>query len=170
MYSMASTFEAWANNDVDNSNPFLVSEECFDRLDLYNSHNSGDNLIEASKNNLVLDKTWITNEDGRRLFINQCIILKDVKILYITYNVLFPSANEIYQISLLDGNGNTIAASPSFIDVKESLMIKNYENYFWGIDLDLNDKIVLSISISTPEGTLISRYDHVIYERVENDS
>jgi hypothetical protein len=168
MYGMASTFQAWSNNSVDNSKEFLISKECFDRLDLYDSQHSNDNLIEASKNNLILDKRWI-NLGERRGFINQCIILKDVKILYLTYNTLFPNAKEIFQTSLKDDRGNIIAASPSFNNVTSSLMLENYENYFWGVDLDLYDKIVLNFRISSPDGALISYYDQVIYERGKTD-
>ncbi len=157
MSGLASTFEAWGD-DVDISKGYSISKECFDRLDLYHSTKLLDNLIEASKNNLFLDRKVINMGQHRVLYINQGIFLKDVKILYLTYNTLFPRGNEIYQISLVDDVGNTIATTPSLIDISSSPMLTNYENFFWGVDLDLYEKAILNISVVSPEGKLLSEY------------
>jgi hypothetical protein len=58
---------------------------------------------------------------------------------------------------------NIIAVSPSFIDVKSGLMAKNYENYFWGIDFERYDKIILNIKITSPEGSSLGDYDNFLY-------
>jgi hypothetical protein len=158
---LASTFQAWGN-DTDNSDEYFISKECFDRLELNNQY-TNENIIEASKNNLILDKEMLKIDNQKYLYINQCIILKDVKILYLAYNSFFSGTDEIYQITLLDDKDHIIAASPSFIDVKSGLMAKNYENYFWGIDLELYDKIILNIKITSPEGKSLGDCDYLLY-------
>ncbi len=161
---LASTFQAWGN-DTDNSVEYFISKECFDRLELYYNHDANENIREASRNNLILDKKMLEIDNQRFLFLNQCIILKDVKILYLAYNSFFSDIEDIYQITLLDEKNHIIAASPSFIDVTSGLMANNYENYYWGIDLELYDKIILNIKISSPEGMLFGDYDYLLYGR-----
>jgi hypothetical protein len=159
---LASTFQAWGDN-TDNSDEYFISKECFDRLELYYDQYANENINETSRNNLILDKKILKIDDQRYLYINQCIVLKDVKILYLAYNSFFSGTNDIYQITLLDGKDHIIAASPSFIDVKSGLMVKNYENYFWGIDLELYDQIILNIKITSPEGKSLGEYDYLLY-------
>jgi hypothetical protein len=159
---LASTFQAWGDN-TDNSDEYFISKECFDRLELYYDQYANENINETSRNNLILDKKMLKIDDQRYLYINQCIVLKDVKILYLAYNSFFSGTNDIYQITLLDGKDHIIAASPSFIDVKSGLMVKNYENYFWGIDLELYDQIILNIKITSPEGKSLGEYDYLLY-------
>jgi hypothetical protein len=159
---LASTFQAWGD-DTDNSDEYFISKECFDRLELYNNQDAIDNIREVSQNNLILDKKMLKIDNQRYLYINQCIIMKDVKILYLAYNSFFSGTDEIYQITLLDDKDHIIATSPSFIDVKAGLIAKNYENYFWGIDPELYDKIILNIKITSSEGTSLVDYDYLLY-------
>jgi len=162
LYGLASTFNAWGN-DTDTSNSYFISKECFDSFGSFDSVSAMDNISGASENNIVLDNEMI-KINRNMILINQCIILKDVKVLYLTYNTFFSNTKKIFKISLLDNKNNVIAEAPSFTDVTTSLMIRNYENYFWGIDFDKYKIITLHIEVYTEEGDFQYYYDHLLFE------
>jgi hypothetical protein len=43
------------------------------------------------------------------------------------------------------------------------LMINNFENYFWGIDFDKYDKIILHIEVTSKDDKYMYEYDQYIY-------
>jgi len=159
---LASTFNAWGN-DIDTSNSYYKSKECFDNFGPYNSVSTGVNINEASKNNIILDNKMI-KINSNIILINQCIILKDVKVLYLTYNTFFSDAKKTFKISLIDNMNNIIADAPSFTDIKTGLMLRNYENYFWGIDFDKYKMITLHIEVYSEEGNFLYDYDHLLFK------
>lgn len=96
LYGIASTFDTWGDN-LDTSTGFKISKKCIDNLGHIDSEEFYKNIDNASKSNLIINKTNLKNS----IFINQCIFLRDIKVLYITYNALFPNHNKVFKASLI---------------------------------------------------------------------
>lgn len=158
---LASTFDAWGNN-IDKSNSYFISKKCFESFGPLSSW-SGNNLRKASKNNRILEGRILKLGKTRKIYINQCILLKDVKILYLAYNTFLSDTKNVFTIALYDNMNNIIAKAPSFTDIQTSWVLRNYENYFWGIDFDKYTSINLQIEVYSPEGKLIEAYDHLLF-------
>lgn len=161
VYGLASSFNAWGNYP-DASTGFKISKKCIDNLGYLDSEEFSKNIQNVSKNNIIINKKNI-NHLKNSLFINQCILLRDIKVLYLTYNTLFPNTNKIIKISLTDNNGNIIAEEPSFINTTQGLLINNYENYFWGIDYGNYENLVLHVEVSSKYNRFLYEYDQIIY-------
>lgn len=159
VYGIASAFDAWGNN-ADKITGYQISKKCVDDLGHIDSEEFGNNINNASKNNLIVNKKNLKNNS---IFINQCIFLRDIKVLYITYNTLFPNNSKLFRISLIDDMGKIIAAEPSFIHTTHDLLITNYENYFWGIDSENFQKLILHIEVSSEDGRFLYEYDQLLF-------
>lgn len=162
LYGIASTFNAWGDN-LDTSTGFKISKKCVDNLGHINSEEFHKNINNASKNNLIINKKNLKNPKNNSIFINQCIFLRDIKVLYITYNTLFPNKSKEFRISLIDDGGKTIGVEPSLIDTTNGLLMTNYENYFWGIDSDNYQKLILHIEVSSEDGRFLYEYDQLLF-------
>lgn len=159
LYGIASTFNAWGDN-LDTSTGFKISKKCVDNLGHLDNDEFIENIHNASKNNLIINKTNL----NKSIFLNQCIFLKDIKVLYITYNALFPNHNKVFKASLIDNRGNTIAAVPSFTSTTRGLLMTNFENYFWGIDSETFQQLILHVKVSSDDGSLLFEHDQLLFK------
>lgn len=159
LYGIASTFDTWGDN-LDTSTGFKISKKCIDNLGHIDSEEFYKNIDNASKNNLIINKTNLKNS----IFINQCIFLRDIKVLYITYNALFPNHNKVFKASLIDNRGNAIAAVPSFTSTTRGLLMTNFENYFWGIDSETFQQLILHVEVCSDDGSLLFEHDQLLFK------
>ena len=160
--TIASIFDSWGDN-VDTSNGYYISQKCINNYgDLYTDE-ALIKMKEASKNNIRLDNELTKASSNKTIFINQCIFLKDIKVLYITYNTFFSNNNKLIRLSLFDNIGNIIASEPSWFDNTSGLIVRNSENFFWGIDYDKYEKITLHIKVYSLEQNFLYEYDQLLY-------
>jgi hypothetical protein len=164
IYGLASTFDAWGNS-LDTSFEYLESKECIDNLGNINREEATIKIKEVSKNNIIVSKEALKTTSKNTIFINQCILLKDIKVLYLTYNTFFSDTNKSINISLYDDMGNKISDKPNYIDIKKGLIMKNSENYFWGINFDKANKIILHIEVYSKQGEFLYDYDQLLYQK-----
>jgi hypothetical protein len=156
---LASSFNAWGDK-LDTSDAYYRSKKCINQFGNIDSEEGNRKIREASKNNIILNVRAVGK---KTIFINECILLKDIKVLYLTYNTFFSNTKRLIRISLYDDSGNLIAKEPSFTDIKSGMLIRNSENYFWGINFDLYEKLILNVKVYSAQGEYLYEYDQLLY-------
>ena len=162
MFSLSSTFEAWGDH-VDTSVGFKSTQNSITSFGEIYSDEALNKMKESSKNNVILDRDLTRKADKKTLIIDQCIFIKDIKVLYITYNTFLSNTNKIIQLSIYDDLGNLIISEPSWFNNTKGLMIHNSENFFWGIDFEKYEKLIIHIKVFSSDNEFLYEYDQALY-------
>ena len=86
--TIASIFDSWGDN-VDTSTAYYISQKCINNFGDLSTDEALKKMRKSSENNVKLDNDVTKASSNKTIFINQCILLKDIKVLYITYNSFF---------------------------------------------------------------------------------
>lgn len=165
MISLVSSFNEWNRKgdfsgeryDITLSRIIEISEG-----DDINSDMVYAKIAEITKSNIFLAVDSQKNKGEERIMINQCIILPKIEVLYVTFNTMGWDRSKIIELSLVDQNGNVISSEPDFRLLREGLLIRNTENFFWGINIDDFKELILHVKILSESGSIDSEYGIVL--------
>lgn len=151
-YSIASAFEA-----PHNIQEYPLTKSAVEKLSLYSTLPYDLSLKEVTKHNLIL-KGKQKKADGKNIIhIDQCILIKDLKSMYLFYHTYFSDNDNIIHLSLNDANGNLISEA-AFTDEKKGTVLRTSENYFWDIDYEKYEKLILNVKVYTAANKYLYEY------------
>lgn len=161
MVSLVSSFNEWNRKGDFSGERYDITlsriTEILDGDDI-NSDIVYAKIAEITKSNIFLAVDSQKNKGDERIMINQCIILPKIEVLYVTFNTIGWDRNKIIELSLIDQNGNVISSEPDFRLLREGLLIRNTENFFWGINIDDFKELILHVKILSESGSIDSEY------------
>lgn len=156
-YSIASAFEAPRNFQ-----DYFLTKSAVEKLGLDNTLQYDVSLKEATKHNLILKGKQKKADGNNIIHIDQCILIKDLKSMYLFYHTYFSDNDNIIHLSLNDPNGNLISEA-AFTDEKKGTILRTSENYFWDIDYEKYEKIILHVKVYTAVNKYLYEYNLPLY-------
>ncbi len=156
-YSIASAFEA-----PHNIQGYSLTKSAVEKLGLDNTLQYDVSLKEATKHNLILKGKQKKADGNNIIHIDQCILIKDLKSMYLFYHTYFSDNDNIIHLSLNDPNGNLISEA-AFTDEKKGTILRTSENYFWDIDYEKYEKIMLHVKVYTAANKYLYEYQQPLF-------
>lgn len=155
-YIIASAFQAHGNGLQD----YFLTKSAVEKVGEVNTPQYEISEKEIRKHNIIL-KGKLKKADGKNIIhIDQCIFLKDINSMYLFYHTYIN--NNIIHLSISDTNGSLITEA-AFTDEKKGTVLRTSENYFWDIDYEKYNKLILTVKIYTNTGDFLYQYNQPLY-------